>query len=148
MLTRNKERERETESSGWNMYEVVYSVVCSAVMMSASERWNTQSSGRERLLWPHDGWGMLRGYISYSSAPPLLRLIISPRAAQTPPTWVGPPGSYVTCILILPSDITKATSSQLQLIVSLIDDAADYLCDSLASFHLCNKVVKKKCCSL
>lgn len=127
-------------------------------MMSASERWNTRSSGTEkdcRDLMMDEGCSEAVFFfcISYSSAPPLLLLIISPVRPRRPPprSRVGPPGSYVTCIRILPSGITKATSSQLQLIVSLIDYAADYLCDSLVSFQLCNKIVKKKkkkCCSL
>lgn len=120
-------------------------------MMSASERWNTRSSGTEkdcRDLMMDEGCSEAVFFfcISYSSAPPLLLLIISPVRPRRPPprSRVGPPGSYVTCIRILPSGITKATSSQLQLIVSLIDYAADYLCDSLVSFQLCNKIVKKK----
>ena len=139
---REKERQRDREQ--WVKY-VWGSIQCvQAVMMSASERWNTQSSGTEgdcRDLMMDEGCSEAVFFfcISYSSAPPLLRLIISPVRPRRPtPTHprVGPPGSYVTCILILPSGITKATSSQLQLIVPLIDYAADYLCDSLVSFQL------------
>lgn len=119
-------------------------------MMSASERWNTRSSGTEKdcrdLMMTRNAQRLFSFFVfltpqlhlcSYSSSPP--------SGPDAPPrSRVGPPGSYVTCILILPSGITKATSSQLQLIVSLIDYAADYLCDSLVSFQLCNKIVKKK----
>lgn len=150
VLARNKERarERETESSGWNMYEVVYNV-CRQWWCQPLRGGTHGHQGRRKTAvtswWTRDAQRLFSFFVfltpqlhlcSYSSSPP--------SGPDAPPrSRVGPQGSYVTCILILPSGITKATSSQLQLIVSLIDYAADYLCDSLVSFQLCNKIVKK-----
>lgn len=92
VLARNKEREREREKDREQWVKYVWgSVQCvQAVMMSASERWNTRSSGTEkdcRDLMMDEGCSEAVFFfcISYSSAPPLLLLIISPVRPRRPP---------------------------------------------------------------
>lgn len=128
VLSRNKERHRERRVKYvWDSMQCV-----SVVMMSPSESFYLEHTViREKLLWPHEGWRMVRGFFSFQ-----LHLCSYP---SLPPSCPNAPysGNYVTCILIFPSDIQPSQrelnpSLGLQLMtVSIIDYPVDYLCNSL-----------------
>ncbi len=93
----------ETESSGWNMYETGHTMCRQQWCHPLKRFYWAHANIRERLLWPHEGWRMLRGFFHLglrgSTSAPTHHF---PSSCPDAPT-LRSTGSYETCILIFPS---------------------------------------------